>query len=429
MCAASHATIAVLTKRSSSYYGWTNLWLAALAMVATLPGRTQGLGLVTEPLIADLGIGRVSYASLNFWATLIGAAFAWPAGRLLDRFGSRRVTVFLAASLGLAVLAMSQLSGWWPLAVSVTLTRGLGQSALSVASLALVGKWFARRLHFAMGIYALLVGIGFIAAFPGVGQAVVAYGWRTAWWGVGMALAAVVAPLAWLLMRDAPAGDALDVEQLAAEPGDLTFGAALATPAFWVFALSSAMFGLVYSGIALFNQSILEQRGFPAATYHQVLVVSTMVGLAANFGGGWLAMRWPLQRLMGVGMAALTLAVALLPCVATPAHVMLYAATMGIAGGIVTVVFFSVWGQVFGRTELGRIQGAAQTLTVVASAIGPLLLAQGLARTGSYDTTFEALAGLIAMLAIAAWIVPLPARRPSHGMPPHPGGDVIQSAA
>jgi hypothetical protein len=41
------------------------LFVAAAAMVATLPGRTQGLGLITEPLLTDLGIGRVDYAQLN----------------------------------------------------------------------------------------------------------------------------------------------------------------------------------------------------------------------------------------------------------------------------------------------------------------------------------------------------------------------------
>ena len=29
------------------YYGWVVLGVAALAMVGTLPGRTQGLGLIT----------------------------------------------------------------------------------------------------------------------------------------------------------------------------------------------------------------------------------------------------------------------------------------------------------------------------------------------------------------------------------------------
>ena len=39
--------------------------------------------------------------------------------------------------------------------VAVTLTRGFGQSALSVISLAMIGKWFRRLLTRAMAIYAL----------------------------------------------------------------------------------------------------------------------------------------------------------------------------------------------------------------------------------------------------------------------------------
>ena len=75
------------------------LLLAAAAMVGTLPGRTQGLGLVTEPLITDLHIGRVEYAQINLWATLIGSVFAVGIGRFIDRLGTRVVlTVVVVAS-------------------------------------------------------------------------------------------------------------------------------------------------------------------------------------------------------------------------------------------------------------------------------------------------------------------------------------------
>ena len=57
------------------------------------------------------------------------------------------------------------------------------------------------------------------------------------------------------------------------------------------------------------------------------------------------------------------------------------------------VVFFSFWGRAYGRTHLGRIQGAAQAMTVFASAIGPLLLAWCVEATGSYAAAFYALAG------------------------------------
>src|SRR6202171_5264924 len=151
--------------RKSIYYGWTNLAIAALAMVATLPGRTQGLGLITESLLGDLKIDRVTYATINLWATLIGSAFCLPCGRLVDRFGSRAVLVSVLLALAVSVIVMSSSAGVASLIVSVTLTRGFGQSALSVVSLALAGKWFARRLNYAMGVYSVLVGLGFIAAF------------------------------------------------------------------------------------------------------------------------------------------------------------------------------------------------------------------------------------------------------------------------
>ncbi|HYP15236.1 MAG TPA: MFS transporter [Bryobacteraceae bacterium] len=400
--------------QGSRYYGWPNLAVAALAMVGTLPGRTQGLGLITEPLIATLGMSRVTYAELNLWATLIGAAFCLPCGRLTDRFGSRHVLTSVAAALGLTVIAMSQITGVAALAIAITLTRGLGQSALSVVSLALVGKWFSRRINQAMGIYSLLVGIGFILAFPTVGQLTLAYGWRVAWLGVGLVLTVVIAPVAWLIVRNGPeeVGSAVDgvAEQTPQTAAALTFAQAMRSAAFWVFAIASSLFGLVYSGIALFNQSILEQRGFDAAMYHTALVISTLVGLAANFAGGWAGTRWPIQRLMGIGMAVLALSLLMLPFVKTAAHVTAYAVTMGVAGGVVTVVFFSVWSQVFGRQHLGRIQGCAQMMTVFASACGPLLLAETYQRTGSYESVFFALAAVVAFFGIACWIVRLPTR-------------------
>jgi MFS family permease len=402
------------TGEKSIYYGWPILAVAALAMVGTLPGRTQGLGLVTESLLRDLRMDRITYATINLWGTLIGAAFCLPCGRLIDRFGSRIVLTSVLFALGATVVAMSWVSSTVGLCTAVTLTRGFGQSALSVVSLALVGKWFARRLNQAMGVYSLLIGVGFIAAFPSVGQAVLRFGWRETWAGIGWVLLLILMPLAWFLVRDQPEdqGLGLDGDSVAQKPhySDYTLLEALHSPAFWVFSLSSSVFGLVYSGIALFNESILAERGFDASTYHAVLAISAFFGLLANFGGGWLASRWSIQRLMGVGMAVLGGAVVALPLVRTLAHVVLYGVTMGVAGGVVTVVFFSVWGQAFGRAYLGRIQGSAQMMTVIASAIGPLLLAETLRRTGSYNSLFYGLAGIVAILGIGCWFVRMPSR-------------------
>src|SRR5918995_598134 len=186
------------------YYGWVNLAVAALAMVGTLPGRTQGLGLITEPLLADLQINRVAFAQINLWATLIGAVFCLGVGRLIDRFGSRIVLTIVTVALATVVLLMSGARNIFLLAILITLTRGLGQSALSVVSITMVGKWFVRRLNLAMAVYTVVLSVGFMLAFPLIGAMVIESGWRQTWWTVGLVLMFGLAPLSWLLVRNSP---------------------------------------------------------------------------------------------------------------------------------------------------------------------------------------------------------------------------------
>ena len=391
------------------YYGWVHVFIAALAMVGTLPGRTQGLGLITEPLLRDLQIDRVHFARINLWATLIGALFSIGVGRLIDRFGSRIVLTAVAVSLACVVFGMSATTNVAAIAVLITLTRGLGQSALSVVSITMVGQWFVRRLNLAMAVYTIALSIGFMLAFPLIGAIVLSNGWRTAWWIIGVALLVGLAPLALLLVRRSPQrADPLLNDLNYNVPRDYTLIQALSTPSFWVFGISSAVYGLIASGIALFNESILAERRFDASTYYRSLIIVALTSLVGNFLGGWIASKWKMNRLLSLAMVLLAGSLAALPHVSTQAHVVIYAAVMGLAGGFVIVIFFSFWSAAYGRKHLGKIQGAAQALTVIASAVGPLVLAEAVSRTGSYASIFYLLTFVVAVLALLAWFVRMP---------------------
>ena len=109
---------------------WPHVVIAALAMVLTLPGRTHGLGLFTEPLLSSLALDRESYGFLNLWATLLGCLFCLPCGWLLDRFGTRAVFLVVTTALGTTVLAMARWTtgeGAFPLSIG----RPPGWAALS----------------------------------------------------------------------------------------------------------------------------------------------------------------------------------------------------------------------------------------------------------------------------------------------------------
>jgi len=393
--------------RRAAYYGWACVAAAALAMVATLPGRTVGLGLVTEPLLRDLGLTRDAFATINVWATLVGAAFGLGAGLLLDRVGARGVLAALALLLGLVVVWTARARGAWDLIAAVTLTRGLGQSALSAASIALVGKWFDRRIGHAMAVYSVFVSIGFMMAIPGLEAAVRSFGWRTAWGGMGNRSRVRRGSLLWAVVRSSPesagvpmdgGSNGVDVTEVA-PPAGSTLWQAIATPAFWALALGGFVFNAAYSGITLFNESILAERGFCASPAGP-LVVIVFTALAANFLAGWLATWWSVTKLMGVAMCLLAGSLVVLPLVRTAAQVFLYAAAMGVSAGVVTVVFFACWSRLYGRLHLGKIQGAAQGLTVLASAAGPKVLTACHERTGSYAGAFYACAALAAVLGL-----------------------------
>ena len=181
-----------------------------------------------------------------------------------------------------------------------------------------------------------------------------------------------------------------------------------------MFALGVSFYGLVTTGQALFGQSILAERNVRPEVFRTITTVSPLVGLAANLATGWLATRYRLGRLLAVAMILQGVALASFPLLSTLAEVYAYAAVLGIAGGMVTTIFFAVWRKAYGTAHLGRIQGAAQLPTVLASALGPLLLAGGQRATGSYAPVILGFAAVSAVFAVAAWFTPLPnsSRRP-----------------
>lgn len=398
--------------RRLMYFGWTQVPLAALAMLATLPGRTHGLGLVTEPLLADLQLDRNVFSYMNLGATLIGALFCLPCGLLIDRFGSRAVVTVVSAGLGAVVWLLAGVHSLAWLFIGVTLTRGLGQSALSVVSISMVSKWFRRRIGLAMGIYSVLIGLSFGAAFKLVGSWVGEYGWRPAWGSMGLIWLFAFAPLFLLAVRSSPESFGVEPDESddrsATTVRGLTLPQTLRTPAFWVFGCGASVYGLVASGMGLYYQAILEELGFSRDVYVNLLAATSVVSMISQLICGGISLYCPVHRLMALALVLYAAALGALPFLSTSWHIWSYAAVMGISGGVITMVFFAIWGAAFGRAYLGRIQGAAQMLTVLASAVGPAVFSNCLDWTGSYFTAIYAIVPTVLFLAVASWVVKLP---------------------
>lgn len=401
-------------------YGWVIVAIAAVAMAATLPGRTHGLGLITKRLLDDFSqLTQSDFAQINLWATLIGAAFCLPCGWLIDKLGIRITLTAVLAGLASAVLWMSAASDVWSLTLAITLTRGIGQSMLSVVSITMIGKWFSRNLGLAMGVYSVQMSLLMATATGLLGSRVTQAGWREGWWEVGLVLAAIT-PLCLLFTRNAAQSTRLEPEADSAVGASATLRQALASPCFWVFALSISFFGMVSAGISLFQQFILEERGLSEQVYQNSLIIGLLVGMVTNLAVGGLTYVVRLQHILGAAMLLLGATYASLTFVRTPEQAYAFAASQGVAGGMLTVLFFAVWRHAFGAVHLGRIQGAAQMLTVLASAIGPLLVAESQAASGTYVRILTVFAAISAAFGVVAALTPVPHAQAGDWKPAEP---------
>ncbi|MDB4723961.1 MFS transporter [Akkermansiaceae bacterium] len=390
------------------YYGWMIVALAALAMVATLPGRTVGLGLITESLISEFGMTRTEYAKFNMIATLLGTAGALIAGPLTDRFGIRVTLSGTLILLGCLVMTMSQ----WVTAATVMafliLTRTVGQSALSTISVTSVGKWFTTRLAIAMGVFSVIVAIGFSVAIVGAQTQIAIVGWRKVWMTIGLSILI----LGLLCVALARRGESS--HQASEELGNgtvLTLREALLTPCFWVFAIGMALYGGLIASVSLFNESILQELGFGQETFRYAMAGLMSAGLLGNMIAAWSARRIGLPRVMAVSLAILTIVMLTYDRLQSDWQVITHAGIFGFCGGVFSVLFFTGFGQAFGHTHLGKIQGCAQALAVIASALGPWWLADVQQRLGSYFFAMTSVAPVFALVAICAWFTKIPSRQ------------------
>lgn len=161
-----------------------------------------------------------------------------------------------------------------------------------------MSKWFKRRVGLAMGIFTILLGIGFLFPNFAVGAVVKNSGWRAAWEYVGYALIFGLAPLGWLFAHRTPEAIGVKPDEPIQETHHATsmrLGQALPTLAFWVYVAAATIF-------TLDNESLLVEWGLDGAKAKElIMAVLFLPGLPVNFLFGGLSRIYSKGKLLAVG--------------------------------------------------------------------------------------------------------------------------------
>ena len=415
------------------FYGWWILGLAALGLFASGPGQSHTFSVFVEPIANDLGVSAAAVASAYAAATLV-AAFGLPAmGRLVDRHGPRRITLGVAAALGLACMLFGAAANLVWLGVGFAALRFLGQGSLMLNCANLVSQWFDRRRGFAMSLMALGFGAS-MAVHPPLGEALIgAVGWRWAWVTLGLLTWALLLPPFWLLAVDRPEEKGLRPDGVAAEEGSadagastgadpssvpgLTLSEAVRTPTFYIVLFGMFSISMLVTVLHFYQVSILAGQGLGRDAASAMFPISAAVMVLGMPLVGRLLDSIPTRHAFATALVVLAAALYGATLATTLPAAMAYAAVFGLANAFSMTLFGFVWPRYFGRAHLGSIQGSGQTVLVVGASLGPPLIGYAAEYAGDFSAPLRtaAIYPLVAAAVAALFLrtpAPLTARHP-----------------
>ena len=389
-------------------------WIVAVAAfgLSTSPGQFAygAFSLFIEPLEQEFGWARADMSLALTLFTLCLAVTLPFMGRLVDRYGSRRVLApsMLVLGAGLCVLGW-RLDALWMLLTVYVLIGVLGAGANSPPYMRTVSSWFDRRRGLAIGTAMAGAGLGYAYVPPMVRYINDAYGWRFSFLALGAIIIFVATPLVALFLKDPPRPQAAPMPGADEAAGEQTGDAwreAVGRGVFWMLICVFALLSFSLYGMLAHFVPMLGGMGIPGK---EAAWIAGMVGIAVIVSRvviGYLIDRIFAPRvamvvflLSAAGMAVLSTGNA--AGFAIPAALLL-----GLSMGAEIDLLAYLAGRYFGLKSFAVIYGLLFSAFLAGTALGPWAFGAAYDADGSYAAMLLVGAGCCAAAALITGFLP-----------------------
>jgi MFS family permease len=423
-------------RRLPFFYGWAIWLLSTLGFLMSVPGQTMGMAVFTEPFMAAFGLGRTELSAAYFFGTVGSSLFLTRAGRWYDRHQARTMMAGASLVLGVVLVFISQIdrlvaavgldgAAWATFALILVGYFGVrfsGQGVLTSASRNVLLMWFERRRGLVSGVRGVFVSLGFSLAPLLLALLIELWGWRGALWALAVTVGGGFALACLLAVRDTPESCGLLPDGATPEPGeaarpagprDATLEQARRSPAFWIHAAALSMHALFGTAVTFHIVDIFEQAGRDQVQAFAYFLPQAVVATSVNLVASWFADKTPLKPHLVLMLAAFVTGASGLLNLHADWGWWLLVIGFGVGGGLWGVLSNLAFVRHFGRLHLGAISGLSTSLTVFASAIGPLLFSAAVDLFASYDAAVWVCLVLNLVLLGAAVVI---RQREQHGV-------------
>lgn len=338
--------------------------------------------------------------SLFFIFSAISGPFA---GRMVHRFGARRVVFLGALSSCIGYILLSQMSGLWQYYIGYALIgTGVAASGPVITTL-VVSNWFIRRRGMAIGAMSMGAGTAGIIFTPLVIVYLLPHlGWDKTYLTYAGITAVLAIPLAVLIIRTHPADKGLlpdgrntwEIEGIAEDRAlsnqGLPFRNALTTQAFWLLAF--AIF-IVSSHMGIMQNQIphMEDLGFSAGIIASAMSVLAAMSTISTLIFGWLSDKIKVKFTATIAISLITIAIVLLINISSSSPdwlLVLYTVLMGLGIGGWMPTMSLLTSVNFGLLAYGTIYGSLNAFQSISAGTSPILSGYLFDQTSTYEWAF-----------------------------------------
>ena len=365
-----------------------------------------GLPFYYDFMVQQFGWTRAQVTSGNALSKLVvGPAFGFIAGWIIDRFGPRRVMMAGVLMAGGALIGLGWVStlGMFYL---FYFFNALGYVCGGpLPNQVLLSRWFDKSRGKAMGFAYLGIGIGG-ATVPWISHSLVEhFGWQAALRLLGLLIVLLSFPLAFLV-KEAPS----EFAGVATIAGPPEVKSAFESLPFYLLTFGSMCSIAAVSGTQQNLKLFLSlDRHYSQAEAARVLSLVLSCSIVGRLLMGWLADRFSKKYVMLLTYLLVAAGIPLLFLGRTPLSLHVSAAVFGIGLGGDYMIIPLMTAEIFGIPVLGRLLGVILTAGGVAEAVSPWLTGRLRDATGDYSTGCFLLVGVALLGAIA--VLGLPERR------------------
>jgi MFS family permease len=368
------------------------------------------------PLLEEFGWSRGLAAGAFSLSAVVQGITSPLIGTLVDRFGPRRLILGGAVLLGVSCLLGTRITEVWHLYLVTGVLTAAAISAVGwVPSGALVAQWFAHRQATMMGLAFSGMGVGVLTVGPLAQWLISTHGWRSAYLILGVGTLALLVPLVWIGVHEAPRTAPSPARAGApADDGGVRVRAALRTPAFWALFCAYMCTPLAVFTVVTHQVAFAVDQGFPRLFVAGIFGLTGFMSIAGRVIFGFAADRIGRAMSATISFACTAVGTVALLSIETsqhPAGLYVYAILFGLGFGARGPIITAIAAQLFPGRRFGAIYGYLSVGNGLGGGIGPWFAGALFDLTGSYRAPF-----LIATLfcvagSVCFWLAERPAKR------------------